>query len=170
MIGSLYVRSTRAVAFAELEQIFGSALKEHAAKHQLELGSLRAWLTHSENPPATGFFGKLLGKRSNSVDPDPWHDTFIALHPTHVVVGTHGPKRGTTVLSLPLMQASVQRGNVGMGLPGAPSDDGIRVEGFPGQVGRPGSYFVGLGPEPAANECFDAVESAVRAAKNRGGM
>ncbi len=167
MTGSLYIRSTREVASAEVQQAFGSALAEHAAKHQLELGSLRAWLTHSENPPATGFFGRLLGRRSNSVDPDPWHDTLIALHPTHLIVGTSGPKRGTSVLSLPLVQASIQRGHSRLGLPGAPTDDGIRIEGFPGQVGRPGSYFVGLGPEPAANECFGAIESAVRAAKNQ---
>jgi hypothetical protein len=166
MTGSLYSRSTRALAFAELEPSFRSAVVEHAAKHQLELASLRTWLTHSENPPATSFFGKLFGQRSNSVDPDPWHDTLIALHPTHLIVGTHGPKRGTSVLSLPLAQASLQRGSAGRGMPGAPTDDGITIEGFPGTVGRPGSYFVGLGPD-AADECFSAVESAVRAAKNR---
>ena len=69
-------------------------------------------------------------------------------------------------MSLPLLQASVQRGSALAARLGVASEDGITIEGFPGEEGRPGSYFVGLGPD-AANECFDAVEAAVRAAKNR---
>ncbi|HVJ19797.1 MAG TPA: hypothetical protein VM686_30485 [Polyangiaceae bacterium] len=167
MTDPLYVRSTRGLSSGDVPETFRGPLAEHAAKHQLELGTLQVWLTHSENPPASGFVGKLLGKRSNSLDPDAWHDTLIALHPTHLIVGTHGPKRGTTVLSLPLMQASVQRGRAIELRRGMPSDDGISIEGFPGDVGRPGTYFVGLGPEPAANDCFAAIEGAVRSAKNR---
>jgi hypothetical protein len=88
------------------------------------------------------------------------------LHPTHLIVGTHGPKRGTSILSLPLLQASVQRGSAMAARLGMTSEDGITIDGFPGEEGRPGSYFVGLGPEPAAGDCFAAVEAAVRAAKH----
>jgi hypothetical protein len=167
MTTPLYHRSTRALEPGVLPEPFRASLAEHASQRQLDLSSLRVWVTHSENPAATGFFGKLLGRRANSVDPDPWHDTLIALHPTHLIVGTHGPKRGTVVMSLSLGQASVQRGSAIATRLGMASEDGISIEGFPGQEGRPGSYFVGLGKEPAADDCFASVEAAIRAAKNR---
>ncbi len=169
MTASLYTRSTRALEPGAIPDSFRASLEAYANQHQLELASLRAWLTHSENPPATGFFRKLLGRRANSVDPDPWHESLIALHPTHLIVGTHGPKRGTTVMSVSLAQASVQRGSAIAARLGMASEDGISIEGFPGQEGRPGSYFVGFGPEPAADDCFASIEAAIRAAKNRPG-
>lgn len=166
MAGPLYVRSTRALSLPEVAEPLHGALATHAARHQLELGSPLVWLTRSENPPATGFLAKLLGRRTNSVDPDPWHEQLILLHPTHLLIGVHGPKRGTSVLDLALSLASVQRGHAGAGLQGMPSDDGFQLDGFPGAVGRPGTYFFGLGSEPAADECFQAIEHAVRAAKS----
>lgn len=167
MTGSLYRRSTRALASGVIPESFRASLTDHAARHQLDVSSLRAWLTHSENPPATSFFGNLFGRRANSVDPDPWHETLVALHATHLIVGTHGPKRGTTILSIPLLHASVQRGSALGARLGMAVEDGLTIDGFPGYEGRPGSYFVGLGPEPAAHDCFESIEAAVRSAKNQ---
>lgn len=168
MIGPLYTRSTRALAPGTIPESFRASLTAHASRHQLDLSSLRVWITHSENPPAASFFGKLFGRRSNSVDPDPWHETLVALHSTHLIVGTHGPKRGTSILSVPLLQASVQRGSAMAARLGIAAEDGLTIDGFPGYEVRPGSYFVGLGPEPSANDCFEAIEAAIVAAKNRG--
>ncbi len=162
----MYVRHTRPVAMSELAPQAREKLAEHAESRQLDLADVRMWLTHSENPPADSGFGKLLRRRANSADPDVEHDTVVVLHPTHVMVVIDGAKRGTSVLSLPLAQASVVPGT---GLDPKLSHLAAEAEGFTitGLEGaRPGSFFVGLGPEPAAAECFSAIKSAITAAKN----
>jgi hypothetical protein len=83
------------------------------------------------------------------------------------LVATDGENRGTSSLSLPLTQASAAPGtSLGAKL-GAVADDaaGFTITGFPGE--QAGSYYIGLGPEPAAAECFSAVKAAITAAKNR---
>ena len=163
----MYRRTTREMALATLPQAFASALAEHAAARQILLDGVRVWLTHSENPPAEGFFGRLLGSRANSADPDAAHHSVLVLHRSHLLVGTSAEKRGTSVLSVPLAVASVTRGSaIGarFDVPGV--SDGISISGFPGEIGRPGTYFFGLGPEPAAAECVRAVEATLVAVKN----
>lgn len=165
----LYLSSTREIPATELTEPLATALREHASRHQLSLDGVRMWLTRRENPPATGFLASLFGRRRNPIDSDPWHDALLVLHPTHVLLASHGPSTGTLVQSLPLALASVVRGSVigarmGGGLD-LPSDDGITIEGFPGDVGRPGSVFAGLGG-PEAEDCFEAVREAVARAKN----
>jgi hypothetical protein len=164
----VYRRTTREADLGALAPGLSEAISAHAASRQIVLSQTRVWVTHSENPPAEGFFGKLFGSRANSADPDTEHDTVLVLHPTHLLVATAGAKRGTSVLSLPLMQASVSRGNaIAARFAGAAmADDGLTVSGFPGEHGRPGTYFVGLGAEPAGAECARAVEAAIVAAKN----
>ena len=125
------------------------------------------WLTRSENPPAEGFFGKLLGRRANPVDPDEVHETVLVLHRSHVLVATSGEKRGTSVLSVALTQASVSRGAALAAFANVPgASDGLSISGFPGDHGRPGSYFFGLGSEPDAAECERVLTAAITAAKN----
>lgn len=72
------------------------------------------------------------------------------------------------VLSVPLAQASMTRGNSLAERLGQAPDSGITILGFPGEHGRPGSYFFGLGSEPAATACVQAVEAAIVDAKNPG--
>lgn len=163
-----YRRSTRAVTLAELAPPLREALADHAAKHQLGLDGVRAWLTHSENPVAAGLLGRLFGRRANSVDPDAEHDAVLVLHRTHLAIATTGARRGTAALSLPLLQASVVRGSgvaarLAAQVPGA--DDGMTISGFPGHHGHTGTMFFGLGEEAAAAECFGAVERAIFEAK-----
>ncbi|MBK6465342.1 MAG: hypothetical protein IPF92_30710 [Myxococcales bacterium] len=170
MAAALYASHSRELALAEVPEPLGAALRLHAERASLSVEAMRAWLTHRENPVASGFFGSLLGRRSNPADPDAEHDMVLALHATHLLVGTHGASRGTAVMSLPLLQATVTRGGVLAGHPLAagldvPADDGLTISGFPGTEGRPGTYFVGLGPG-AADACFEAVRAAVARAKN----
>jgi hypothetical protein len=153
----LYVRHTQSSRIVELPRPICGKLAEHAATHQLDLNDVRVWLTHSENPPASSLFGKLLGRRANPVDPDEEHWTAVILHPTHLLVVTEGAKRGTTVLSLPLTQASITT-DAGSG-----DAAGFTITGFPGE--QSGSYYVGLGPEPDAAACISAVREALGAAK-----
>jgi hypothetical protein len=141
-------------------------LAEHAESRQIELKNVRAWLTHSENPPASSAFGKLLRRRANPSDPDEQHCTIVVLHPAQFLVAIDGAKRGTAVLSLPLAQASMA---AGVGLTGtltsqAIDPNGFTITGFPGEP--TGSFYVGLGPEAAAAECVSAVRSAITTAKN----
>ncbi len=172
MASPLYVSSTRRLTFDEVPEPLRAEIVAHAARASLLLREVGGWLTHRENPPSKSLFGRLFGSRSNSADPDPHHDVVLLLHPTHVVVGTHGPVRGSSVLSLPLAQATVARGGLlarALG-PGAdaPSDDGLTISGFPGTDGRPGTFFVGLGAGPDAEACFAAVSEAIVRIKNPG--
>lgn len=163
----MYVRHTRAVQMGELAPHVRDKLTAHAESNQLVLSDVRMWLTHSDNPPADRGLGKLMRRRANPADPDAEHDTIAVLHRTHVLVATDGARRGTSVLSLPLTQASIVAGT-GLGAelgPLAGETAGFTITGFAGGE-RPGSFYVGLGAEPAAAECFSSIESAIITAKN----
>ncbi|CQD14724.1 hypothetical protein BN1232_03123 [Mycobacterium lentiflavum] len=153
----LYVRHTRSARIVELPRPICGKLAEHAASHQVDLNDVQVWLTHSENPSASSAFGKLLRRRANPADPDEEHWTAVVLHPTQLLVATDGAKRGTTVISLPLAQASMTTDAVC----GDPT--GFTITGLGGE--RTGSYYVGLGPEPDALRCVSAVREAISAAK-----
>jgi hypothetical protein len=161
-----YRSDTRELPLDALEAPLLAALRAEAARSALALDGVRVWRTRRENPPATSLLGKLLGRRANPIDPDAEHDMVLVLHATHLLLATHGKQRGTTVTTLPLVQATLSRGVVGAHVAtlDAPSDDGITLSGFPGQVGRPGSQFFGLGG-PASDACFEALDAAVRRAK-----
>ena len=163
---AMYLRRTRSVQIDELPAAVRDALTAHAEARQLSLDGARMWITHSENPPSASTFGRLLGRRRNPADPDTEHTTVLVLHPTHVLVVTDGARRGTAVLSLPLIQASVTAGTgLGPALDHRAADPGgFTITGFAGE--QPGSYYVGMGAEPEAAECFEAVRSAIAAAKN----
>jgi hypothetical protein len=163
----MYVRHTRSVQLGELAPHVRGELTAHADVRQLDLTDVRLWLTHSENPPAGSGLGKLLRRRTNPTDPDAEHDTVVVLHPTHVLVAVDGARRGTSVLSMPLIQASIARGTaLGAALDRVGGDaGGFTLTGFDAGE-RPASFYVGTGPEPAAAECFSAVEAAITAAKN----
>jgi hypothetical protein len=153
----LYIRHTRSVRIVELPRRICGKLAEYAASHQIDLDDVQVWLTHSENPPASSAFGKLLRRRANPADPDAEHWTAVVLHPTQLLVATDGAKRGTTVLSLPVAHASLTA------QPGPGDPAGFTITGFPGE--QASSYYVGLGPEPDAAGCISAVHGAISAAK-----
>lgn len=162
----MYERHTQPGRLCELPPRISAKLTEHAESRQIDLRNIRLWMIHSQNPPASSTFGKLLGRRANPSDPDEEHWTVVVLHPTQILVAIDGAKRGTAVLSLPLQQASVAPGlGLSAALNHAASDaTGFTITGFPGD--QSGTFYVGLGPEAAAAECFSAVRSAITAAKN----
>ena len=153
---AVYVRHTRSVRLDELPAQIRGKLADHAESRQIQLDGVRAWLTHSENPSASSGLGKLLRRRANPADPDDEHCTELMLHPTRIFVVIDGAKRGTSALSFPLAQVSV-----------AEDATGLTISGFPGE--QVGSFYLGLGPETAATECFSAVQSAITAAKHPAG-
>lgn len=163
-----YRSETREVPFERLPPPLLQAMRDHAAKNQLVLDAVRCFVTHSVNPPSESFFGKLLGRRANPVDPDPEHDTAVVLHATHLLIGTWAEKRGAVVLSVPLAVASIGRMSaLAEKLGDLAREPGMDVTGFPGEHGNAGSFFVKLGEDAAGAECYRAVETAVLAAKNR---
>ncbi len=90
----------------------------------------------------------------------------VVLHPTQILVVTDGEKRGTAGLSLPLAQASLTSGlGAGAALNSEAVDPaGFTLTGFGGE--QAGSFYIGLGPEAAGDECVSAIHSAITAAKN----
>ncbi len=171
MSAPLYRSETRSIPIPQLPASLRNALLTHADREKLKLIEARAWLTRRENPASQTIFGRLFSKRSNDADPDAEHDMVLVVHATHLLVGTSGARRGTSILSLPLLVATVIRGSVLAGRLQAvavevPSDDGLTISGFPGDGGNPGIYFMGLGAGAAAEECVKAVMEAIAAVKN----
>ena len=171
MSAPLYRSQTRSSSIAELPTDLRNALTTHADTKKLQLVNARAWVTHRENPASESMFGKLFGRRANSVDPDAAHDMVLVLHATHLLVGSSGAVRGTKVMSLPLLVSTVTRGSLvasRLQRPASdtPSDDGLTISGFPGEHGQPGTYFMGLGAGAEAEACVQAVMAALEAAKN----
>ncbi|MDL9945788.1 hypothetical protein QSJ19_09340 [Gordonia sp. ABSL11-1] len=161
-----YERTTVATDLDDLPTDMRAALGAYGLAHQLSLDdALPAWSTRSVNPPSTTMMGKLFRRRANPTDPDSEHQTVVIVHPSHVIVVISGSERGVTVLSTPLAIASITDGptigGVGSG------ETGFTITGLPGDAGWPGSFYVGLGPEPAGRDCAEAVRAAVVAAKNR---
>lgn len=168
---TLYRSTTRALALDALPAPLLDKVRAHAASHQLVLDGARAWVTHAANPKSEGLLAGLFGRRANPVDPDAEHWTCVVLHRAWIVVGTYGVERGAAALSLQLAAASVSQGSAIAARFGAAveSDPGFTVTGFPGEPGRPGSFFVKTGDDDDGRACFAAVERAVLAAKNAPG-
>jgi hypothetical protein len=167
MSTSEYERSTQMVRFDQLSMAMTEALAKHAESQQLVLADdMPAWLTHSVNRPSTSWLGKLFGRRTNTTDKDTEHDVLVVLHTTHMVVVTSGRKRGTDAISVPLAQASVRVGGALEDSFSAVEDSGVTVGGFPGAHGQAGTFYIGLGPEPAGAECAEAIRAAITDAKN----
>ncbi len=166
----MYRRTTTETRLSTLPPALAKELARHAAEHLISLDhpAPRCWLTHSENPPAEGLFGRLLGRRANPVDPEAEHWTALVLQVTHILVATLGEKRGAVAMSIPLERASLSRGEplaARYGLAGG--EDGVVLSGFPGAEGPPGTIFVGLAGESGA-ACARAVEEAIRARRGPG--
>jgi hypothetical protein len=171
MSAPLYRSQTRSIPIPDLPAVLRNALLTHADTKKLKLVAAQAWITRRENPASQTMFGKLFGKRSNNADPDAAHEMVLVVHATHLLVGTSGASRGTSILSLPLLGATVTRGSLLAGLlkgsaVDGPGDDGLTISGFPGANGNAGTYFMGLGAGAAAEACVLATLAAVEAAKN----
>jgi hypothetical protein len=163
----MYERSTRMVRFDELSMPMTRALAEHAESRQLVLADdMPAWLTHSVNLPSQSLFGKLLGHKANRTDRDKEHDVLVVLHTTNVIIVTSGEKRGTSALSLPIAHATIRVGSALETTFSATEDSGFTLGGFPGDHGQSGTFYIGLGTEPAGAECAEAIRAAITDAKN----
>ena len=125
-------------------------LTEHAESRQIDLRNVRLWMTHSENPPASSGFGKLLRRRANPSDTDEehWRKTRDRGPVVTVGAGLGGSRHWRQRRAEPC----------------AGDAAGFTITGFEGDL--TGSFYIGLGPEAAAAECFSALRSAITAAEN----
>ncbi len=89
------------------------------------------------------------------------------LHPTHILVAICGDNMTTGGFAAPHLQLSLRHG-LAVGRGGTPTQlDGFELTGFDQTLdGSPASYFVGLGSEVASQQCIQALEEALFAAKN----
>ena len=168
----LYQSTTHETTLASLDPALRAAIEKHATGHQLTLDGARVWLTHSINPPGSGLLSKLLGRRNNPTDADPEHWTCIVVTRTQIALATHGPARGTSVLSLAAIAASARwgmdLGPLGAMAPGLAADPGFSLEGFASatvSAGRAGTMFVKVSDDAAGRACFDAVVACITEAK-----
>ncbi len=165
-----YQRSTRECNFDRLRPEMVEAIRAHAQQHELgdvEREALICCETINEKIKSGGLFGKLLGS-----DPDKVHYTGLVVTPRWLIWATSGAKRGTSVLSSRLHDTEVQdfeatpmyklmqeRGLKEM------QDTGLEVTAFfTGSLER-AQAFIGLGPEPAAQNLRAVLKDAVRKAQ-----
>jgi hypothetical protein len=147
-----YSRSTTAATLGTLPEPLRSTLKTKAEALQLTVADdAPAYLTHSTR----------LKKRLLGGDPDKEHQTALVIGAKDILAATHGAKRGTAALHARLTDAHVEElpriGNID------PSD-GVSINGFPGDEGARGSFYVGLGA-PDGERARQALTEAIRAAK-----
>lgn len=163
----MYERSTRMVRFDQLSMPLTQALAQHAEDNQITLADdMPAWLTHSINVPSQSILGKLFGRKGKRTDRDAEHDVLVVLHPRQVIIVTSGEKRGTEALDLPLEHATIRVGSPLETRFSAVEDAGFTLGGFPGDQGKSGTFYIGLGSEPAGAECAEAIRAAITEAKN----
>ncbi|MEZ5211624.1 hypothetical protein MYK68_09905 [Gordonia sp. PP30] len=148
----MYRRSTARMSLSALPPEILNAVTSCGEANQLTIAvDSPVWATHSVN-------------LRNRADKDPESDVYMVLGGADLVIVTAGAKRGVSALTLPLREASISEGSRLQQLTGH-SEPGISITGFPGDNNSPGSFFVGLGTEPAAEECVQQLVAAVTAAK-----
>ncbi len=138
---SVYLRTTRACAPAQLKPELLQAIRAYAAQHALgsvEAESTLCVETHSEKKKK-GLFASLGGG-----DPDPFHDTALLLTPAWLVWARSGPKSGTVVSSARLRDAQVSAFDSKL-IP----DTGLDVQTPIAGEAEPVVAFIPLGPESA---------------------
>ncbi len=157
-----YQRSTRECNFDRLRLEIVEAIRAHAQQHELgdvEREALICCETTNEKKKSSGLFSKLAGG-----DPDKVHYTGIVVTPRWLIWATSGAKRGVVVLSSRLRDTEVRDYEA------TPSykllqDTGLEVVGFfSGSLER-AQAFIGLGPEPAAQNLRSVLKQAIQQAQ-----
>jgi hypothetical protein len=153
---SNYKRSTRACTFGELQSTLRYALRAYFSQHQLtdvEDQILICCETRSERKN-TSALAELLGE-----DRDEIYYLAAFLTPEWLVWARSGDNSKTTVVAARLRDIHVRQ-VASLFL----NDNGIHIEGFVDGAFSKIHGYIGLGPEPAAEEFWNAVHKAVETA------
>jgi hypothetical protein len=154
-----YIRSTRECAFNQVQPALYAAIRQHAEENQLgnlEAKALACVETRNERKRSSGLFSRLLG----SSDPDPLHYTAAVVTPKWLIWASSGAKRGTTVLSARLTDVQVRNYDMNQLV----EDSGLVVNGLLRGATEKAEAFIGLGPEPAAEDFKRIVREAIEQA------
>ena len=156
-----YRRSTRECNFEQLRPEIVTALRDHIQRYELgdvERETLICCETTNERIKKPGLFDRLIGG-----DLGPVHYVGIVVTPRYLIWARSGTKDGVTVLSARLRECEV------LDYANTPQaqlmpDTGLEVTAmFTGATQR-GQTFIGLGPEPSAQNLRQILKQAMQQA------
>ena len=157
-----YRRSTRECNFDRLQPEIVAALRVHAQRYELgdiEREALICCETTNERIKKPGFFDRLIGG-----DLDRVHVVGIIVTPRYLLWARSGAKYGVAVLSARLRECEV------LDYANTPQaqlvpDTGLEVTAMYTGATHRGQTFIGLGPEPAAQNLRQVLKEAMQQAQ-----
>ncbi len=152
-----YVRFTRECSFGQLRPELAWAIREYAQNHR-ELGNVEVEVlmcceTTSERK-RTGALAALI-----EGDPDTVLYTGMLVTPQWLIWARSGDKSGIRVSSAKLLDIQVRAFASRL-----VKDAGIEVSGYIGDSKGRVRGYIGMGPEPAAQQFCDQVQKAIEKA------
>ncbi len=154
-----YRRSTRERNFDQLRPEIVASIRAHA--QQYELGDIEREViicgeTTNEKTKKPGFFSKIAGS-----DPDKVHVVGVVVTPRYLIWARSGAKYGVAVMSARLRDCEVLDYEK-TAAHKLVQDTGLEVTAmFTGAAERAQS-FIGLGPEPAAQNLRNVLKQAIQ--------
>jgi hypothetical protein len=156
-----YRHSTRECNFDRLRPEIVTALREHIQRYELgdvERETLICCETINERTKKPGLFDKLTGGAT-----DPVHYVGIVVTPRYLIWARTGAKYGVAVLSARLRECEV------LDYANTPQaqlmpDTGLEVTAMFTGATRRGQTFIGLGPEPSAQNLRQILKQAMQQA------
>jgi len=152
-----YVRFTRECSFDQLRPELARAIREYAQNHRelgnIEIEVLMCCETTSERKRA-GALVALLGD-----DPDTILYTGMLVTPQWLIWARNGDQSGTVVSSAKLQEVQVRAFASRL-----VKDTGMEVSGYIGDSKGRVRGYIGMGPEPAAQQFCDQVQKAIEKA------
>ena len=156
-----YRRSTRECTFVQLRPEIVTAIRDHVQQYELgevEREALICCETTNERTKKPGLFSKMAGG-----DPDPVHYVGIVVTPRYLIWARNGAKYGTAVLSARLRECEV------LDYANTPQakfvpDTGLEVTAMHTGATERAHSFIGLGPEPAAQNLRQVLKQALQEA------
>jgi hypothetical protein len=156
-----YRRSTRECNFEQLRPEIVTALRDHAQRYELgevDREALICCETINERIKKPGLLGRFIGG-----DTDPVHYVGVVVTPRYLMWARSSAKPGVAVLSARLRECEV------LDYAHTPQaqlvpDTGLEVTAmYTGRTER-GHTFIGLGPEPAAQNLRQVLKQAMQQA------
>jgi len=156
-----YRRSTRECNFDQLRPEIVAAIRDHVQRYELgevEHEALICAETINERTKKPGLFDKLIGG-----DTDPVHYVGVVVTPRYLIWARSGAKYGVAVVSAHLRECEVlDYANTSQAQ--LVPDAGLEVTAMHTGATQRGQTFIGLGPEPAAQNLRQVLKQALQQA------
>jgi hypothetical protein len=151
-----YIRFTRECSFDQLRPELTRAIREHAQNHR-ELGHVEEVLMCCETTSERKRMGALAALMGG--DPDTILYTGMLVTPQWLIWARSGDKSGIRVSSAKLLDIQVRAFASRL-----VKDTGMEVSGYIGDSKGRVRGYIGMGPEPAAQQFCDQVQKAIEKA------